>query len=135
MRVTRRSLLKAALGTGAATAIPLGSISPAWALGLLPQTLASFQLFVNSPFRFTSGGRTATMTLTGVSDDRAAFKQRAGVHGECFSLAFTGPKGAFPQATCTVDHAAFGRFSMLIVPGAATSANQTYRAVYNRLVD
>ena len=135
MIVNRRSLLKAAVGAGAATVLPLGSVVPAWAAKAPAQTMAGFQAYVNTPFRFTYGASSVTMPLSAVSDDRTAFKQPAGVAGECFSLVFTGPQGAFPQATCAVDHAAFGKFNLLIVPGATSSTGQAYRAVYNRLAD
>jgi hypothetical protein len=150
MAVSRRKFLKAGSLVILAAGIPLKVVagkSPdplgtkallAGSLGrtdLLTQATLSAQL--NTTFRVAEGSsQVVKIALTEVNDLRTAtVKKSAAMTGkECFSLIFVGPSQTpLRQNTYAVEHAALGKFSVLLVPVGHKRQGLIYEAVFNRL--
>jgi hypothetical protein len=101
----------------------------------------TFAPYLNSTFRLSRGkGIAFDATLVEVSDLRAksqvtarSLKSQAR-DGECFALTFrAGARDTVSQGTCKLSHAALGRFSLFVVPGAPSADGVTYAAIINHL--
>jgi hypothetical protein len=104
-------------------------------------THETFAPYLNSAFHLSRGkGISFDATLIEVFDLQAksqakarAFKS-AVLEGECFELTFrAGPRDTLSQGTFKFSHAALGRFSLFVVPGAPSANGMTYTAVINRI--
>lgn len=132
MHIDRRSFLRAATASAVAGYVPLRSLGIAGAAEKAQQTMAGFTKHVSTPFRFTVGSRVVTMPLTGVTDDRSAGARATPGSGESFSLMFAGALPAFAQGTYPVEHAAYGRLTMFVVPVGRRPNGQDYQVAFNR---
>lgn len=100
---------------------------------------ADFNGLVGQSFRvYLSGTRVDSMPssvkLTAVKDRTQATNRAAGPHQECFSLAFSGPKGqAFPQGTYTFAHPQLGRFDLFVVPAMSVAHEERHIGIINRI--
>jgi hypothetical protein len=95
-------------------------------------TKATFTAQVKSTFRVQSKpAKPVELSLVEVKDVGPIPDQR--VPGkECFSLRFRGQAG-LRQSTYTVEHAALGKFALLLVPAGRDKKGTNYEAVINRL--
>ncbi len=100
--------------------------------GLESYTKATFTAQINSMFRIQSKQeKPAQVKLIEVKDVGPIPDQQASGK-ECFSLLFTG-QPRLRQATYSIDHAALGKFSLLLVPVGKDKKGSYYEAVINRL--
>ncbi|MGH9277500.1 MAG: DUF6916 family protein [Acidimicrobiales bacterium] len=127
MHLDRRSFLRVAAGTAVAGFFPLRTAVALAAPNTGPLSMATFTPLVNTTFRFTVAGRSVSLVLEQVVDER-----RAGSAGECFSLIFVGSKPGFGQGTYAVDHPKLARFDLFVAPVGRRSDGQDYQAVFNR---
>lgn len=132
MRVDRRTFLRGAVGGAVTVLLPTHFATAAGAAEKAPLTMAGFSRYANTQFRFQVGGRTVTMPLKAVTDDRTAAARSVPGAGECFSLLFAGSLPPFRQGTYNVDHQAFGRVAMFVVPIGRRATGQDYQVVFNR---
>ena len=132
MEIDRRSLLRAGAGAAVGGLVGLRATGVAFAAqGSRPSlTLAGFQRYVNTSFIFSVGRQSVTMPLSKVTNERLATAKGP---GESFSLLFAGPASAFGQGTYPVQHDAFGKFSMFVVPVGRRADGQDYQAVFNQV--
>ena len=130
MQIDRRAFLRAGAGAAVAGIVSARTVGWAYADPKPALTMANFQRNLNTNFRFTVGGNSVVMPLTAVTDTRPAGTTST---KECFSLTFAGPTPRFAQGTYAVDHAAFGKFTMFVVPVGKKPGAQDYEAVFNRI--
>jgi hypothetical protein len=97
-------------------------------------TRETFTPYVGGVFTiYNDIGRPFRATLVEVSDCRTAAQKSAGEAGECFALHFRHLSDeALPQATRDIEHAALGKFALLLVP-AVTEEGVFYTATINHL--
>ena len=94
-------------------------------------TKATFAAQLNSMFRIQSKlAKPVEVKLIEVKDTGPIPDQQSGK--ECFSLLFIG-QPRLRQDTYTIDHAALGKFALLLVPVGKDKKGSYYEAVINRL--
>jgi uncharacterized protein DUF6916 len=109
-----------------------GTLSNARAGGLATFTKATFAAQVNTTFRIQSKpAKPADVRLIEVKDVGPIPDQRLSGK-ECFSLVFRGQPG-LRQSTYMIEHAALGKFALLLVPIGQDRKGSYYEAVINRL--
>jgi hypothetical protein len=100
-------------------------------------THETFAPYLNSIFRLARGKAILfDATLVEVFDYQAQARSRkVRTHdGECFALTFRAGAGdTVSQGKYKFSHAALGRFSLFIVPGAPSADGAIYTAVINHL--
>lgn len=100
-------------------------------------TRETFAPYLNSTFSLARGKAISfDATLIEVFDYQAQARARkVRTHeGDCFSVTFrAGARDTVSQGTYKFNHAALGRFSLFIVPGAPAADGTTYTAVINHL--
>jgi hypothetical protein len=105
--------------------------------GLYLLTEAAYKAQLNTTFSVSAGtSDRVRIKLIEVSDIRSAtVKKSPAMRGrECFSAIFLGPRSApLEQHTYTAEHAALGKFPVLIVPVGESEQGLLYEALYNRL--
>ena len=75
-----------------------------------------------------------SVKLAAVKNRAQAANRAAGPHHECFSLAFSGPKGqAFPQGAYTFAHPQLGRFDLFVVPAMSVAHEERHIGIINRI--
>ncbi|MDQ3919755.1 MAG: hypothetical protein M3348_14910 [Acidobacteriota bacterium] len=102
----------------------------------------TFSQYLNSTFRVSRGkGVAFDATLIAVSDLRVKSQAKARefkskvYDGQCFSLTFrAGETDTVSQGTLKFSHAALGRFSLFVVPGASSAEGTNYGAIVNHIV-
>ena len=94
-------------------------------------TKATFAAQINSMFRIQSKqAKPVEVKLIEVKDTGPIPDQQSG--RECFSLLFIG-QPRLRQDTYAIDHAALGKFTLLLVPVGKDKKGSYYEAVINRL--
>jgi hypothetical protein len=109
-----------------------GALSKTRAAGLATFTKVVFMAQVNTTFRLqTKLAKPVDMRLIEVKDTGPIpDQQKSGK--ECFSLVFRGQPG-LRQNTYMIEHAALGKFALLLVPVGQDRKGSYYEAVVNRL--
>jgi hypothetical protein len=136
----RRGFLKA---SGAFTLMVglngLGSIFPSSGLmrhgSLAELHFADFDTLVGQSFRvYVANSLPRVVQLAAVKSRAHVAFRAAGPRHECFSLAFTGPKGEpLPQGTHTFAHPRLGHFDLFVVPTMAVDYEERAIAIINRI--
>ena len=94
----------------------------------------TFARYLNTVFlmRYRNSRATA-LTLIELHDEPTA-KQPVVIKTESFSALFVGPANApLRQNTYAIQHAAMGKFDLLLVPMGKNKQGMIYEAVFNRL--
>jgi hypothetical protein len=115
-----------------AQASPTVKSDPVKSGTLASYTKATFAAYVNSLFLIKSKHtRAIEVKLIEVNDAGPVPDQQVAGR-ECFSLIFSGPK-KLRQDVYTIDHAALGKFDLLLVPVGKDKKGSYYEALINRL--
>jgi hypothetical protein len=100
--------------------------------GLSSYTKATFAAYLNSSFLIKSQRTRAVEVKLIEVNDAGPVPDRRVEGKECFSLIFRGPQ-RLQQDVYTIEHAALGKFSLLLVPVGKDHKVSYYEALINRL--
>lgn len=137
--MNRRAFLK--------TASAMASFVGLWTTGAFPvkalprqRTLADleitdFQALLGEHFQvYSQAGMPSTVQLVQVKARPSQTKQASNLRSDCFSLAFSAPKGhGLTQDSYTFGHPKLGQFGLFIVPAQQVAYEDRYIAIFNRL--
>jgi hypothetical protein len=100
--------------------------------GLANYSKATFMAQINSVFLIQAKKEKPVQVKLIEVNDVGPIPDRQNPGRECFSLVFSG-QPRLRQDTYTINHAALGKFSLLIVPVGKNKKGAYYEAVINRL--
>jgi hypothetical protein len=95
-------------------------------------TKAAFTAYLNTSFRIRSKSTRAVEVKLVTIKDAGPIPDRMMAGKECFSLQFRGPL-KLQQDVYTIEHAALGKFDLLLVPVGKDKKGMYYEALINRL--